>query len=82
MGLKLKQAWRGVWCQRSLWWVEEHTEHFLFKKELLFAFMPPILNPEILQSCEILLKSQKQSTEYVRSEFDFEGLRNDNTMAP
>lgn len=54
----------------------------IFKKELLFAFVPPILKSEILQSCKNLLKSQKQSTEYVRSEFDSEGLRNNNTMVP
>lgn len=44
--------------------------------------MSPILKPEILRFCENLLKSQKQSTEYVRSEFNSEGLRNDNTVAP
>lgn len=54
----------------------------ILKKELLFAFMPPILKPEILHSCENLFKSQKQSTEYVTSGFDSEGLRNGNTMAP
>lgn len=36
--------------------------------------MPSILKLKILHSCEILLKSHKQSIEYVRSEF--EGLRN------
>lgn len=43
--------------------------------------MSPTLKPEILRFCENLLKSQTQSTKYVRSEFNSEGLRNDNTVA-
>lgn len=59
----------------SLCWVVEHKDHLKIKKELLLAFAPSILKLEILHSCEILSKSLKQSTEYVRTEF--EGLRND-----
>jgi len=48
----------------------------------MFVFLLPILKPEILHSCENLLKSQKQTTEYVISDFSCEFLRNYNTMAP